>query len=98
MDSTNTMNTPTKPNDGGPAFPATARLIRYNPETGTKDVEPITQGGMTLLAYFAGQALTGILPATTNAHLHHSAQTPPDDIIAKWAVGAADALIAELDK
>ena len=76
------MSTP-KPNDGGPAFPTPF------------DYDTV---GMTLRAYFAGRAMQGILQAVTNAHLHHSTQTPPDDIIAKWAVGAADALIEELNK
>jgi hypothetical protein len=53
---------------------------------------------MTLRDYFAGQALAGIAQAVTITHLTMQAQTPPDDIAAKWAVGFADALIAELQK
>ena len=56
------------------------------------------QCGMTLRDYFAGQALAGIAQAVTITHLTMQAQTPPDDIAAKWAVGFADALIAELQK
>ena len=68
--------------DGGPAF-ATATCGDW-------------QIGMTLRDWFAGQAMKGIIEACTNAHLHHSAQTPDADVIAKWSVEQADALIAEL--
>jgi len=80
------------------AFPGSARLISHNPETGQSVTAPITQGGMSLRAYFAGKAMQSIVQATISADLHASAQTPPDDVIVKWAVSVADAMIAELNK
>lgn len=69
--------------DGGPAF-AAATCGDW-------------QFGMTLRAHFAGLAMKGIIEACTNANLHHSAQTPDAELIAKWSVEQADALIAELN-
>lgn len=46
--------------------------------------------GMSLRAYFAGQALTGILS--------HVGAGVPTEIHAAWAVEEADALIRELNK
>lgn len=82
-----------KPND--PAFPAPGTGEWNDPET-CKQWRDYT--GMSLRAYFAGQAMQSILQATISADLHASAQTPPDDVIVKWAVSVADALIAELNK
>ena len=71
-------------NDGGPAFPITEYGLQgYN--------------GMSLRAHFAGLAMKGIIEACTNANLHHSAQTPDAELIAKWSVEQADAIIAELN-
>lgn len=79
------MSTPTTINDGGEAFPSNRHHHLHRPR-------------MSLRAYFAGQAMQSILQATISADLHASAQTPPDDVIVKWAVSVADALIAELNK
>lgn len=43
-------------NDGGPAFPH----FKFS-ENGKVEICP--QGGMTLRDYFAGQALTGVIPS-----------------------------------
>jgi hypothetical protein len=80
------MTTPNTVNDGGEAFPW--YLGEYAG----------AGRGMSLRAYFAGQAMQGILTAVTNAHLHYKGSTPSDQIVAQWAVEAADALIAELNK
>jgi hypothetical protein len=78
------MNTPNTINDGGEAFPSNGYPHLHRP-------------GMSLRAYFAGQALTGIIQAATNAHYTRNASSP-DEVLAKWAVEIADALIAELNK
>lgn len=46
---------------GGPAFPHLRRNI--NGDT----FEPISEGGMTLRDYFAGQALAGLIVNNSNA-------------------------------
>lgn len=76
-------------NDGGPAFP----WEDYHETTGL----PGPHSGMTLRDWFAGQAMKGIIEACTNANLHHSAQTPDAELIAKWSVEQADALISKLN-
>jgi hypothetical protein len=49
------MNTPTQPNDGGPAFP----VLR---ETENPDIPLfMASSGMTLRDWFAGQALAGLV-------------------------------------
>lgn len=47
-----------KENNGGPAFPYSARLVA--PDT----CEHLTNGGMTLRDYFAAKAMQGILVNT----------------------------------
>jgi hypothetical protein len=51
-------------------------------------------GGMTLRDWFAGQALTGIAEAIRSANLITNANTPSEDIAAKWAFRFADAMLA----
>ena len=91
------MNTPPKPNDGSPAFP-------YCKET--EKIQGIQfSTGMSLRAYFAGQALIGELASTAGVE---SAQyigqacresgRSPEQQIAYNCVKIADALIAELNK
>jgi hypothetical protein len=46
-------------------------------------------GGITLREYYAGLAMQGLMDANDLAK---------EESIAKWAVGYADALIAELEK
>jgi len=82
------MNTPTKPNDGGPAFPY------------CKEMEKI-QGlqfstGMTLRAYFAAEALPLAKAMEDKVPGFGSEATYKG--IAYRAVLIADALIAELNK
>jgi hypothetical protein len=93
------MNTPTTINDGGPAFPV---HDVYHPNGEIEYGKP----GMSLRAYFAGQALAGEIAAATSsrdfcratmdaAERHnHSVETH----IAIQCVRYADALIAELNK
>ncbi len=52
---------------------------------------PYLNLGLTKREYFAAMAMQGLLacPARTDA---------PDDFVAQWAVNAADALIAALNK
>ena len=69
-------------NDGGPAFPSEGRI---------GDVPYImTNTGMTLLDWFAGMALLGIMRQAAN-HFH-----PTDD--AKWCYQIADAMLAQREK
>ncbi len=78
------MNRPTTINDGGPAFP-------FTPTDRTGQCGPV-EPGMSLRAYFAGQALTGLLANSEGERTFHEID---------WAVCAvrqADALIAELNK
>lgn len=76
-----------KIDDGGPAFP-----MQGQPEDRYEGYL-----GMTLRDWFAGQALAGIAQAVVSAGIN-SQQTPDDDYCAKWAVGLADATIAELKR
>jgi hypothetical protein len=78
------MNRPTTINDGGPAFPVPDV---YHPNGQIEYGSP----GMSLRAYFAGQALSGILANTTAVDLSEGS-------VAKASVTLADALIAELNK
>jgi len=67
-------------NDGGPAFPSEGRI---------GDVPYVmTNTGMSLRDWFAGQALVGLMsnPAGTN-HLYQE--------LCKYAYGTADAMLAE---
>ena len=51
-----------KKNDGGPAFPTQEEYTIYpTGSTGRPERRVRLLGGMTLLDYFAGQALAGIL-------------------------------------
>jgi hypothetical protein len=96
----------TKINDGGSAFPQHG--WSNNPETLKRMA---TQQGMTLRAYFAGQALTnpsvmeesGGTRADAELELHiergtYDARVHWPKLVAKRCVEYADALIAELEK
>lgn len=80
-------------NDGGPAFPVAPDSFGPSGETS----RPFY--GMSLRAYFAGQALAAIIPlqveltARGNARAENGAKE-----VALACVGFADALISELDK
>jgi hypothetical protein len=86
----------TKINDGGPAFPK------------PYGVEHVTSGGMSLRAYFAGQAPISALEISDSVRdaeaelgLNSGEYTYADHyhrLVAKKAVQYADALIAELNK
>ncbi len=85
------MNKPI--DDGGPAFPAV--IYPTIPNT----------GGMSLRAYFAGQAMAAMVEKTVfdqpSEDMLHKAGIATDDFnefVAHMAVGFADALIAELRK
>lgn len=71
------------PNDGGPAFPGLETW--WN--TTTKQHEQVGPPGMSLRDWFAGQAI-----AVMAAPLKGS--TPPNEAIAGWAYGLADAMLA----
>ena len=72
--------------DGGPAFPSHGSMGE------------IVQPGMTLRAYFAGQALSGVL------HIEHTIAKAHGEVlsgltyrVARSCLEIADALIAELE-
>lgn len=50
--------------------------------------------GMNLRTYIATACLQGMLSRSFGGE----GNEPPDDVLATWAVGQADALIAELNK
>lgn len=88
--------TPTPIDDGEPAFP----------QTGNGLLGPESHGGMSLRAYFAGQAMAGLCasglaksigrglkdPNSSNARAGKRTQ----DLMARLALQSADALIAAL--
>lgn len=77
--------------DGGPAFPVPNYI---NADGETHESKP---QGMSLRAYFAGQAMQGMLAAT--AHPKFDVHIAPDFRgLAEYSTRAADALIAELRK
>lgn len=96
-----------KINDGGPAFPTDRRQKEnYMDERGYGRTRTVTvsHGGMSLRAYFAGQAVQGLL-AMDQVHSYVKTNGKPCQTlgevqarIAEIAVGYADALIAELAK
>jgi hypothetical protein len=67
-------------NDGGPAFPQSATSDGYRTNV---------PEGMTLRAYFAGQAMIGLIASNAEISTMNAAH---------WAAAHADALIAELSK
>ena len=78
------MSAPNTINDGGPAFPVpdshhASGQVQYG------------FNGMSLRAYFAGQALNGML---SNSNL----KAVSNVVIAECATEYADAMIAELNK
>lgn len=80
-------------NDGGPAFPRAGSTGTWEQhqslcESGFANTK---QDGMSLRAYFAGQAMQGICASSPGNEW-------TDERIAKDAVALADALIAELNK
>ncbi len=78
------MNAPNTINDGGPAFAS------GNPTHGGHE-------GMSLRAYFAGQALQGWL-ASYSPEIQHPAADDCERWLAELSVKMADAMIAELNK
>jgi len=72
---------PPKPN-GGPAFPR-----HYGTALRADREEQLWHGGMTLRDWFAGQAFAAIYPQWRGGDIK---------VVAKEAIAAADALIAEL--
>lgn len=77
-----------KQNNGGPAFPHSARLVA--PDT----YEHLTHGGMSLRDYFAAKAMQGLLANTLMGDASLHARAP--DWLADISVGAyefADAML-----
>lgn len=60
----------------------------------TKPISLPLAEDMSLRDWFAGQALAGIVQAVVTASLHNSAQTPDDEVTARWALKIADAMLA----
>ena len=85
-------------NDGGPAFPGKAIH-----ETATGNGETLTveewQGGMSLLDYFAGQAMLGYRAAAMRRVGAYPSETKlwSSRDVARFAVQDAQALIIELE-
>lgn len=71
-------------NDGGPAFACASK--HFN------------QDGMSLRAYFAGQAMQGWLARYCQFDDVHPASQDCEQSVAEFSVKMADALIAELGK
>lgn len=78
-----------KINDGGPAFP---EAIAVSP---VGDVYP-GMGGMSMRAYFAGQALPSVVIKCV-PHECEDGETM-EQMFARKAVSVADALVSELAK
>ena len=90
-------------NDGGPAFPIATHHVQSIANVEGKTVATVSQElgtypGMTLRDWFAGMALQGIVHAVSAAALHRSAQTPPDDIMARWSYDYADSMLAARER
>ena len=79
--------------DGGPAFPHTFDMVNGGN----------TRGGMSLRAYFAGQALIGVLAQWGSicaivTKKHEPMMELDEELAALRALKYADALIAELER
>lgn len=81
----------TNDKDGGPAFPHGPLGSSFTGPDGYTTHQGYPSPGMSLRAYFAGQALAGLLAG----HKHDDSD---GETVAEDAVGIADALIAELNK
>lgn len=76
-------------NDGGPAFPSVPTLVDMNPG------EMIADGadGMTMLDYFAGQAMTGVIDA-----IGHEGMSPTPEYVSKRCYQLAAAMLDERER
>ena len=81
--------------DGGPAFPTTDYDCTYD-----SIPRPVNYWGMSLRAWYAGKALTGLLSSFDVLELARLSPDPDGlaGALATAACGLADAMIAELDK
>ena len=82
--------------DGGPAFPGSSRLIEASADQVI--TQKLTDGGMTLRDYFAGQALANL---NLQAHMDKytsDVQKRAAESMAGAAYEIADAMLAERDK
>lgn len=90
-----------KINDGGPAFPV-GQFIDKNNKEGFVDADQnvirwVTNGGLTLRDWFAGQALAGLLADITTGADRKEIETDWDGFrhsIAKYAYEYADAMLS----
>ena len=94
-----------KPNDGGPAFPATIDVPFYVTHGDGAISEGTTSSdlpGMSLRDWFAGQALVGFLSnPDAAASIQETAKGEggqPADLAAVMAYFQADAMLAEREK
>ena len=73
---------------GGPAYPTRGSVTFIQNTDGTRTATPADTGGMTLLDWFAGQAMAGILgnPALANAI---TKRHPKNIDSVEWVVDAA---------
>lgn len=86
----------TKSDTGGSAFPSELAKDWRSTESGHQAYELF--GGMTLLDYFAGQAMQAILSSSVGelAEAHHKGELEnPTKFIAETAYDQAEAMIAE---
>ena len=88
------MNEPTKPNDGGPAFPSIIGTI--DAATGRLTSENIIQPSLSKRELFAAMAMQGVLG--NNDYQHAFGSRESYKICARDSVTYADALLAELEK
>lgn len=88
-----------KHDTGGPAYPL---VLQEKDEEGR--VSPVIQGGMTLLDYFAGEAMEAIyISGDHKKAMDNYTPGEPEPIkrdcnqheVAAWAYGVAEAMIAE---
>lgn len=83
----------TKKDDGGAAFPHVAQ------RDGAASMRVLTQGGMSLRDYFAGQAMAGAIALAADAVKASGAPSNGDGtIVAGMAYEYADAMLAERGK
>lgn len=92
-------------NGSEPAFPCHTDRVEIDPK-GNR-VIPVLNGGMSIRAYFAGQALAGIASCGEMSFWNHvrrliglpyTAKHGTGESVAALSVAYADALIAELAK
>lgn len=86
----------TRPNDGGPAFPA-MKEVHAQEEISAAAYNARLIPGMSLRAYLAGKAMQGLVAGITNLEVNGIIENRPKGV-SELAVLYADTLLAELEK